>query len=190
MFRRRQVKYFDPAKFVTIVGDGAISTGRIGEGRMIPLVIFDATDRPDLVELARLHQEGPQGDVKLVWASPADNLDVVLLVCKFVRPVEAECVIVFDIDNHGILVDQALANKALYLQPGAPGDRLKNTWNNHRIIMEVPEMAFRPAWDKMYFKSVVKLLRQRGLEKNEAKRSAESVIKQLRDVGGFRMPTR
>jgi hypothetical protein len=188
MFKRKKIEYLDKDKFVTIVGDGSISTGKVGEGRMIPLVIVDATDRADLVEMVRLHEQS-QGDVRLRWASVTDTFEEVVLICKFVRPVEVECVIVFNIDKHGILVDQALAKKALYFQPGAPGDRLKNTWNNPRIIMEMPEMAFRPSWDKMYFKSVVKQLRARGLQKSEANRAAESVIRQLRDVSDFRMPT-
>jgi hypothetical protein len=190
MFKRKRVEYLDRNKFVSVVGDGAISTGRVGEGRMIPLVIVDATNRPDLVEVVRLNKEGLQGDVTLNWATLNDAFDEVGLVCRFVRPVEAECVIVFNVDKQGILVEQALAHRGLYFQPGAPGDRLKNTWDTPRIIMEIPDMEFRQAWYKIYFKSVVKQLRAKGFDRAEAKRGAESVIKQLRDLGNFRMPTK
>lgn len=190
MFKRKRVEYLDKDRFVSVVGDGAISTGRVGEGRMIPLVIVDARTRPDLLEVVRLNKEGLQGDVRLNWASLNDAFDEIGLICRFVRPVEAECVVVFNVEKQGILVEQALAQKAMYFQPGAPGDRLKNTWDNPRIIIEIPEMSFRQAWDKIYFKSVVKQLRARGLDRAEAKRGAESVIKQLREFGSFRMPTK
>lgn len=190
MFNRKRVEYLDRNKFVSIVGDGAISTGHVGEGRMIPLVIVDATTRPDLIEVVRLNKQGLQGDVRLNWATLNDAFDEIGLVCSFVRPVEAKCVIVFNVDRHGILIEQALAHKGLYLQPGMPGDRLKNTWGNPRIIVEIPNMAFRQAWDKIYYRSVVRQLRAKGLDRSEAKRGATSVIKQLRDLGNFRTPTK
>lgn len=49
---------------VTIVADAGIAVDGIGGGRLIPLLILDTTDRPDLEELIRVHQHLTPGDVK------------------------------------------------------------------------------------------------------------------------------
>jgi hypothetical protein len=54
---------------VRIVADGAIAAGPIGDGRLIPLLILDTTERSDLEEFIRVHQFLSPGDVNFQWES-------------------------------------------------------------------------------------------------------------------------
>jgi len=52
---------------VRIVADAALSTrGRHG-GRMLPLLLLDTSDRPDIDEYIRVHASFGLGDVKAQW---------------------------------------------------------------------------------------------------------------------------
>ena len=63
---------------VPIAGDGAIATGGIGYGRLIPLLILDTTNRPDLNEAIRIQSSVPSGDVEVSWGNIFTNPKYVL----------------------------------------------------------------------------------------------------------------
>jgi hypothetical protein len=42
---------------VRIVSDAAIATGGVGEGRLVPVLIVDGEQRPDITEMIRIHKE-------------------------------------------------------------------------------------------------------------------------------------
>jgi len=65
--KRKRRASFSSEQLVPIVGDGAIATKSIGEGRIVPLIIFDEQARPDLAELVRIHQEFGLGDADARW---------------------------------------------------------------------------------------------------------------------------
>ena len=48
---------------VPILADAAIATEKIGNGKLIPVLILDTSERPDVAELIRIHAHLPQGDV-------------------------------------------------------------------------------------------------------------------------------
>ena len=54
---------------VRIVSDAAVSMRGAFGGRLVPLVILDTSDRPDIDELIRVHHASLKpGDVKIQWA--------------------------------------------------------------------------------------------------------------------------
>ncbi len=169
-----------PAK---IVSDAALATVNVGDGRLIPLVIIDSSERPDIEELVRVHEYLPPGDVKVQWGGLENTPDNIALVLRFVRPVEALLVLDFDILKQGVIVDQILLSQALYLQPGREGDRLKNSFDAKRILIEVPETGFSKTWKEMFFKHLVKDFRRKGLPKNQAKEATREVMEQWRKIG-------
>jgi hypothetical protein len=102
---------------VRIVADAAVSTrGRQG-GRLLPLLLLDTSDRPDISELIRLHQSSGPGDVKTQWGKVegGGHEGTVALFLIFIRPVELFVVLEFEIVRHGILVEQTLNSRGLYL---------------------------------------------------------------------------
>lgn len=169
---------------VRIVADGAIAHTGVGEGRLIPLVILDATGRPDLEEYIRVHQYVGAGDVRCQWGQVIGHDHTVALILAFSRPAELVVIIEFDLlRNHGVLVEQILATNGLYIQAGREGDRLKDDMNLPKVILEVPETGFRSVWDKIYWQHTTAKMRERGLNRADAKRLAKQSIDEMRKFG-------
>lgn len=166
-----------------IVGDAAIARPDVGEGRLIPLVILDTANRPDLEEYIRIHEQVRSGDVNCQWGQLEGHKNTIALILSFVRPAELVAIIEFDLDrNHGVLVEQALAAKALYIQSGREGDRLKYTIDAPKVIAEVPDLGFLPHWDKIHFHHMMEKMRAHGLSRSEARRKARLVVDEIRKL--------
>ena len=162
-----------------------MATRGLGEGRSIPLLIIDAEERPDLFTLVNAHETNPPGDMTCRWGTL--DKDTVILLIKFLRPIEIEILLTFNIEKYGGLIDTILTSKAFYLQPGKDGDRLSNTIDNPRIIVEIPETGFKQIWDDIYFKQLRKSFRQKGLNRQQSKKAAKNMIHEFRKITGFRM---
>ena len=172
---------------VPIVGDAAIAAAPFGDGRLVPLLIIDTTDRPNLAEFIRIQEHLPPGDVNIQWGVPPGSKDRVALVLSFKSPIEAVAILEFDIVTQGILVDQILTAKVLYLQSGRPGDRFKTTIDATRIFVEVPNTGFRKKWNKLFHKRLAKDMRTKGLGNQQAKQAAADAIELMRGVGRLRI---
>lgn len=190
MVKRPKRVLLPSADLVPIVGNGAIA-GRVAEGVVIPLVILDTRDRPDIAEIIRVQAHLPPGHVRLQWGGVENRPDDVLLVLDFERPIEARAVLRFEIEAEGILVESALTARALYLQAGKPGDRFKHDIDRPKLLVELPETGFRPKWDEVFLKRMTTVLSQRlGIPRRKAQPHARELIEELRTVTTFRMPQR
>jgi hypothetical protein len=169
------------------VADAAIATETLGYGRLIPLVILDTSDRPDLEEFIRVHQYSGPGDVVSQWATLKDGSDRVGLVLTFRGPMELTIILAFDPDKQGGLVDQIIYAKGLYLQAGRPGDRLIKNPNAPKIIANIPDTGFAKVWEDIFFQAAVKRARASGFNRRQAKEAAREFISQWRKFGNFRM---
>ena len=181
------LKHLWEAQPARIINDAAVATVGVGDGRLIPLLIIDSSGRPDIEELVRVHEHLPPGDVKVQWGDLKTTPDGIALILRFTRPLEVLLLLKFDIVRQGIVVDQILLSKALYLQPGREGDRLGNTLDAKRILIEVPETGFSKTWDEILFKHLVKDFRRRGLPKHQAKEAARGAIEEWRKIGRSRL---
>jgi hypothetical protein len=172
-----------------IVADGAIAHRGVGEGRLIPLVILDTSLRPDLEEYIRVHQYVGVGDVKCQWGQLIGHDNTVALILSFLRPAELVGIVEFDLRrNHGVLVEQVIGTRGLYIQAGREGDRLKHDVNLPKVILEVPDTGFgKTTWDKIYSRYTTAKMRERGLNRADAKRAAKEAIAELRKLGTVRM---
>jgi hypothetical protein len=172
---------------VRIINDAAIATPSIGEGRLIPLVIIDTAERPDIVEYVRVHQHLPPGDLTMQWGrlktSPESKLALFL---QLLRPAELLVILEFDTPRHGGLVDQILAARALYLQPGRDGDWLANTFDAPRVLLDILEVGFDEIWAVMRHKHLVGEFRRRGLSRSDAKRAAKDFAQEWSKFGRVR----
>jgi hypothetical protein len=174
-------------KPLRIVADAAIATSNFGEGRLIPLVIVDTTRRPDVDELIRIHEHIDPGDVESQWGKLKNSEGSVALILSFKRPSELTVIIDFDIVKQGILVDQILASKGLYIQSGRDGDRFINNPEAKKILAEIPDRGFLKIWDQLFHSNIVKYMRGKGLSRQQAKNAATRLIYELRKLGKFRM---
>lgn len=180
------IKHPWEAQPARIINDAAVATVGVGDGRLIPLLIIDSGERPDIEELVRVHEHLPPGDVKVQWGDLKSGPGAIALLLRFTRPAEVLLVLNFDIVRQGGVVDQILSSRALYLQPGREGDRLSNTLAAKRILIEVPETGFSKKWDGILFKHLVKDFRRKGLPKHQAKEATKGFIEEWRKLGRSR----
>ncbi len=177
----------EEAKVVPIAGDAAIATIGTGHGRLIPLLILDTTERPDLAEVIRVQAHFPEGDVVVQWGALPERCNHIALFLQFQRPSERAAVIEFDIAKHGILVEHILTSHALYIQAGKPGNRLIHDLNVPKMLVEVPDTGFRQQWDKLYVENVTKRMIKGGLARREAGQAARTCIEKIRELAQFKM---
>jgi hypothetical protein len=129
------------------------------------------------------------GDVSVAWVQyPKGKRNLSLLV-QALRPSEVTFLITFDLESpQWVIVDQIIRSRALYIQPGRSGDRLRTTLDKPRILIEVGDLGFDDSWEHLLHKAVIRRLRSEGLSKAAAKQACNKLIEQWRlEVGGVRL---
>jgi len=173
---------------VPIVADAALSTRGLHGGRLLPVLLLDTSDRPDIAEYIRIHESLGPGDITFNWGQIEGHEGTVALFLRCIRPMDLFFVLEFEIVRQGILVEQALTGEGIYLtRATGPDDRLKYDINRPKVIIEVGDTGFRKTWDGLFYKHLVKDFRNRGLGRSESRRAARSAIAELRKVGSLRM---
>lgn len=177
----------DKALLVPIVGDAAIA-GPVAGGRLLPVLILDTSDRPEVSELIRVHGLLRPGDARSQWASSRDDDDTVMLQLWFEQPIATDLVLRFSIERQAILVESMLTGGGVYLQSGRAGDRLMNTMHEPRILVELPDTGFRTFWDELLLRRMtVVMARRLGVPRRKGRPAAEAVIGEMRTLAQLRM---
>lgn len=173
---------------VPIVWDAAVACRGVGDGRMLPLLIIDTSRRPDIETMILAHKQTGPGDVSSSWSIPS-RFDKSRVCLVLVQTKPSHCVIIleFNVQEQGGILDQIIQAQGVYLQPGRPGDRLANTLNKEKILVEVPSKQFRSEWDQIFRKQLRKKFRGEGLSRLEARSSTEAFLKDWRQFGSLRM---
>jgi hypothetical protein len=175
---------------VPIANDAAVA-GQVADGRNIPLVILDTTNRPDIEEMIRVHAHVGEGEVRSQWGLGDHRPDDVLLLLEFERPVETRIVLRFSMEERGGLVDMALTSRALYLRAGRPGDRVMHDLEHPRILVDLPDTGFRAVWEDAFLRQLTSFYaRETGLPRRKARELARQFLVKWRRLGSFRMPQR
>ncbi len=174
---------------VRIVADAAIATmGALG-GRLVPLIILDTSQRPDIEELIRVHHasKGP-GDVIHQWVRIEGHEDACALLLKFIRPLEATVVVEFKIVKQGVLIDQVLRGRGLYIQAGRKGDRFAQDLGRPKVLIEVGDTGFSESWEAIFHQNLALDFQQKGLNRHDSLKAAAEAIGELRKLFSLRMP--
>jgi hypothetical protein len=172
---------------VRIIADGAISSVGTHGGRLLPLVLLDTTDRPDIAELIRVHQTTGPGDVRAQWGQIDDHPGTVAAFCNFIRPVELFMILEFKIVAQGILVEHALMGQGIYIaRAESHSDRLTKNIDRAKVIVELPDQGFRKIWDKLFMDHMVKHFKGEGLSRAPAREAARLAITEFRKLGSLR----
>lgn len=176
------------AEAVPIVSDAVMLSVGVAEGRAIPVLLLDTSARPDIDDVVRAHEHFGPGDAKTSWASAGlfDRRHLRLIV-EFERPQRCVIILQFDISAQGGVVDQIVQSELMYLQPGRPGDRLKDTMDNARVTLEVPSEQFRPQWDAMWRREAARFFKRHGMSRREVSTAVDNLIAEWRTVWARRM---
>lgn len=171
---------------VPIAGDGMVATAIQSYGLWIPVLILDTSSRPDFETLVHAHGELGPGDAISGWSFKTRfglGFAAPKLVLRFTKPSQCVVIVKFDLESQGILVDQILWAKGVYLQPGRPGDRLATTFDTPRILVEVTANGafakrFRSARKKALFRS----FRYKGMSRIDSKNAVRALLGKLESV--------
>jgi hypothetical protein len=71
-WEKKQIKFstFEETIPLEIIGDGSVMVTEKFEGKMIPAIIFNKNQKPQLTELIRVHQFTQEGDIISTWQKP------------------------------------------------------------------------------------------------------------------------
>lgn len=165
---------------IPIVANGIVATKHVADGQMIPVLIIDCSNRPDIAHLIAVHKHLPPGDVRSQWALPASVDETVALHLRFLRPVITNLLLVFPIIPMGGLVDLIIRSRLVYLQPGRSGDQLSTNLDTPKILVEIPSTEFAAKWEKLYRAVTRRELKARGLARSKLAQGVDLAIEELR----------
>jgi hypothetical protein len=171
---------------IQVVGDGAIATPTVGDGRLIPYLLLDSRKRPDLRDLIMNHEDQPPGDVLSAWGIARFDSNFVFLHLMFKRPTPGEFYIEFDLRKHAMLIDGLMQSNATYLQANTVATSMSDGINKPKIIIEIPSDGAPFAWDKLFEKLMRKRFRKEGQKRVEAAKSAKLAIAVSRQFWALR----
>lgn len=178
---RRRAHPFE--SLTPIVADGAMSFPFFGDGRLIPALVLDCDKNNAILNMFFLDETGsPPGDVKSTWARSKHNSDFVYLMLDFLRPVETQIVIPFELIKQGGLVDGIINSRGVYLQPKEVGLTVSAGVGKEQKLIEIPATATFPDWDSVYRNRMIKHFKSQGASKNEAQITFDAHICRLREL--------
>lgn len=174
----------------TVVEDGLISNFDLAEGRMIPAIVLKNQDQDDTVEnLVKIHLDTPPGDVTVTWGKPINPLkrnkywDLYL---GFLKPIECEITIRFDLEKEHRIIDAIFQSRALYITYGDLGDKVSQL-KNGAILLEIPDTGIDKIWDNKILDILINKYKRkfRNNSKSELKKIAHYEITEFRKITTF-----
>ena len=104
---------------MTVPVFGVLESGRTVDdtGRSHPTVAIDASQYPEISDLARVHAVEGIGDI---WTEAARTEDVLLLGIKMTNPVEASFVVLFDLTTDRPVLEDAAEDGVLVIAHTPP----------------------------------------------------------------------
>ena len=191
MFRKtRKIIFNHPREYkaVTIVHEGAAATSGLAEGGLIPTLILDLGDRPDVTELIRLHHHYKSGHALFTWGKYGEVGNHVSLYVEFTRPAKVTFVINFTLQKYDVVVEQILNSGGLFIVSGQRGDRMSSAMDNPKLLLDIPDTGFRPYWNKTCNKFLIKKLKKDGLSKKEAIAFIEKRRESIAELTNVKVP--
>lgn len=156
----------DENKIVDVVSDALIYQRNVCDGKAIPHIIINTEDYPEIEKSIILHKDIKEGEVICRWTMSTDR-KYVFLMLDSKAPVEISYVIKFDLNKHCGVIDRILAAQLMFIQAGKTGQRLMNTPDAPKLLLEVPHTGFEKEWGKIYRKVQEKRFRNLGVKRKD-----------------------
>jgi hypothetical protein len=166
--------------------EGLISSSNVGEGRMIPTIVLDVEDNQDIIDLLKMHNSIPSGDATMNWIQDFFNRKDFIFKLIFVKPMQIEFGIRFNIAKDFALIDGIIQSKGLYLQTGKKGDKISKKITDDRILIEVPDLGVKDGWNKLFLKALIDKYRKKGFSKKESKEASMQHMTRIRELWKIR----
>ena len=174
-------------RIVSVVATSSIASIGIADGKNLPVIFIDTTNRPDIKNAIHNHLFVESGDVSTAWVrvDTKDNDNIQLLI-ELKKPSECKFVINFEIYKHGGSVDLIMNNGGCYLQSAEDGTKVSQSINAPRILVEVISPKILNEWDKIYQLGITRMFIRKKIKPKKAADMAESFIKLMKKMN-FRM---
>ena len=178
----------------SVIGDGAMASVNLGEGRIIPVLIINPNDNHSLIELLKAHETAPPGDVHLRWAITKNFTSIssiirpteIQLVLEFTNPVSIKFGIRFLVETQFILVNGILLSRGFYLQLGDKYSKASDL-ESEKILVEVPFMEFDKIWYKLLLKHFRITFINKGYSRKQSREIAKDLLKSSKEQWKFRL---
>lgn len=177
MSKARKVKSQKDDISTEVVASAAIANVGVANGRNIPVVIVESDSDKKIEKLITTHQAVSNGSCTSQWGITVGN-EYVILVLTFSTPVEQKLFLFFDVIKYGIIVNQILYSKCMYLMTGNKDTKFSEHLNEPRILLEIPCDDFEGEWKKIYKKEFSKFLQKKH---KLAKREADEIFDKIHD---------
>jgi len=177
-FSRKIVERFSRSESFA---DAAMSTRGLHGGRILPVVLLDTADRPDLDDLIGVHRINGPGDLHSTGDKSKAIKAPLGSFLTFIRPMEIFAIIEFDIVRHGLLLDLALSGQGIYIaRSNGDDDRFRKAIDRPKLLVELADTGFGKKWNEIFHQTDSRAFSREWLSKSESKNAAMSAISELR----------
>jgi hypothetical protein len=152
---------------------------RPGDGRLVPVVAIDTSERPDINALFAAYTPDTVGDVAIQWGlRDGAPRGTVTLFIEFRTPVSLLLILDFEVVRQGFLVDQILRTEEVYLE-GSRNDSA-NAATRSRVRVVVTDTQFRPIWEDLFVTELASQYTALGTTDRQARLVAAEALRRLR----------
>ena len=150
------------------------------DGKLVPLVIIDTDERPDIDSLFASYTPETVGDVAIQWARrDGAPKGTVTLNIQFIAPVKQFLMLDFDIVRQGLVVDGILRMRELYLQAVRLGEADTHV-ESPKVRVVVPDTKFDGLWEELLIHELAQRLKALGATEHHARFLAQESIRRWR----------
>ena len=167
-----------PAKIVSEPGRAYM---RPEDGKLIPLVWIDTSERPDIEALLASYKPDTIGDVTIQWGRRDEApKGTVTLFIRFIAPVELLLILDFEVVRQGMVVDEILRTRELYLQGIRPTTQADAQIRSPKVRVVVPDTRFGPIWEELLIDELAQQSKALGATERHARLIAQESIRRWR----------
>jgi hypothetical protein len=150
------------------------------DGKLIPLVVIDTNERPDLDSLLASYTPETVGDVAIQWGRrDGAPKGTVTLYVQFIAPVKRLLILDFEIVRLGQVVDGILRTRELYLQGVRSGDADTQV-QTPKVKVVVPDTEFDAIWEELLIDELAQRSKALGTTDQHARLLAQESIRRWR----------
>ena len=151
------------------------------DGKLIPLVVVDTNERPDIDSLFASYTPETVGDVAIQWGRrDGAPKGTVTLNIQFIAPVKQFLMLDFEIVRQGLVVDGILRTRELYLQGIRSGGEADTQAPSPKVRVVVPDTKFDGIWEELLIAELVQRSKALGASDDHARFLAEESIRRWR----------
>jgi len=154
---------------------------RPGDGKLVPLVAIDTTERPDIEALFAAYTPQTVGDVAIQWGQrDGAPKGTVTLFIQFTAPTKLLLILDFEIVRDGFVVDQILRLAELYLEGVIRKNQMDTPTRWSRVRVVVPDTKFGPIWEELLVAELAAQPKALGATERQARLLAMDAIRRWR----------